>query len=151
MSDISPKIRNMIRWRRRSKRLIWKLTIDGHRYELSYHVSLPERALYGELRPSPPLNGTQPAFGRPDLLTRSEAVVEFKRWLRNDTARFNSIRVPIEHQRQGVATRMVEALFAAWPTTSWWNSGALNEMSGPLFLQLHERYPSRLRRPHWPQ
>lgn len=129
----------------------WVLSVGGSSYELHFRINAAERALYGDLRPYPPLLGTQPAFARPGEFRAAEAHVEFKRWLEDDSARFNFIGVPIEHQRQGVATRMVEALFAAWPTTSWWNSDALNDRSGPLFLQLHERYPHRLRRPHWPQ
>lgn len=125
--------------------------MNGYWYSLSYRVEPDEGALYGELRPAPELIGTQPLWGRPEQSQASYARVEFKKWLRTDTARFNSIMVPTEHQRQGVATRMVEALFAAWPSTSWWNSDALNERSGPLFLQLHKRYPHRLRRPFWPQ
>lgn len=128
-----------------------KLTHGGRRYLISYRIAAGENALYGEIRPVPALRGTRETLFAPGGRTPTTAHVEFKRWLKDDTARFNSIVVPIEHQRQGIATRMVEALFAAWPHTSWWNSEALNEMSGPLFLKLHHTHPDRLRLPYWPQ
>lgn len=99
------------------------------------------------LSPLPRIRGTRDSalFG----ISKTEAYVEFKLWHEAKSARFNGIGVPDQYQRQGIATRMVEALFAEWPEVTWWNSEALNDMSGPLFLGLHEKHPYRLKRPHW--
>jgi len=136
---------------RRPRRQRMKLTHEGRRYLITYTFAPVENALYGEIHPVPALRGTRESALSPKRSFPATAAVEFKRWMSDDTARFNSIVVPTEYQRQGEATRMVEALFAAWPHTTWWNSEALNEMSGPLFLKLHKKHPDRLRRPYWPQ
>lgn len=112
----------------------------GRRYHLEHTVPTSVPYIEGTLTPRPRIVGTSQDFTGHTV--RTEAELTFVRW-HDGHGRFNSIRIPQEHHRQGIATAMVLALFDTYPDTRWHNSH-LNDHSGPFFTRIHELQPLRM-------
>lgn len=113
------------------------------------------------ISPLPALNGSRtdywprepmnPGPGtEPDLVARvsdCRAHAEFK-ILTEFYGKFCGIVVPEQFQRQGVARRMVLALFSQYPNVLFHNT-SLNTKSGPFFKALQADFPENLAPVHY--
>ena len=129
------------RWFHRSQRQRIILHHGGRRFLLTVPKDTNLPCFNGSLRPHPQLRGTRPGL-EDHRKTTSEAYLDFE-LIVDRLGKFQGIHVPEEFQRQGWASDMVRALLGHYPGIRFYNS-SLNEMSGPLFIKLHQELPDRL-------